>query len=111
MEDLTKRYYKISDVSELLGLPASTLRFWESEFSELRPKRNNGKVRLYTPNDIELLRLIKFLIKDKQLTLDGAREHLRKNRHAISRTQDVIERLKAIRERLNGLLEALDNRH
>ncbi len=110
MEELNKRYYKISDVAELLELPASTLRFWESEFSELRPKRNNGRARLYTPTDIELLRVIKFLIKDKQLTIEGAREHLRKNRHAISQTHRVIERLQQVRARLTGLLDALDNR-
>ncbi|MBD5177431.1 MAG: MerR family transcriptional regulator [Bacteroidales bacterium] len=110
MEELTKKYYKIKDVAELLDLPPSTLRYWESEFSELRPKRNDGKIRLYTPNDIEQLRVIKFLVKDKQLTIEGAREHLRKNRHAISRTRSVIERLQAIRGELTSLLEALDNR-
>lgn len=111
MEELTKKYYKIKDVADLLELPPSTLRYWESEFSELRPKRNEGKVRLYTPNDIELLRVIKFLVKDKQLTIEGAREHLRKNRRAISKTQDVIDRLHSIRQQLTSLLEALDNRH
>lgn len=111
MEELTKKYYKIKDVADLLELPPSTLRYWESEFSELRPKRNEGKVRLYTPNDIELLRVIKFLVKDKQLTIEGAREHLRKNRRAISKTQDVIDRLQSIRQQLTSLLEALDNRH
>lgn len=110
MEELTKKYYRIGDVSELLDLPQSTLRFWESEFSELRPKRNNGKTRLYTPNDIELLRIIKFLIKEKQLTIEGAREHLKHNRRDISRKHEVIERLKDIRNRLNGLLDALEHR-
>ena len=75
MEQLTKKFYRIGDVSELLGLPQSTIRFWEKEFSELRPRRNGGGTRMYTPSDIEQLRIIKFLIKDKGLTLEGAREH------------------------------------
>ena len=94
MEELTKKYYKIKDVAELLDLPPSTLRYWESEFSELRPKRNDGKIRLYTPNDIEQLRVIKFLVKDKQLTIEGAREHLRKNRHASIFQKKILLKLK-----------------
>ena len=109
-DELTKKYYRIGDVAELLELPQSTLRFWESEFSELRPKRNKKGTRLYTPNDIDILRLIRFLVKDKGLTLDGAREHLRKNRHGIDKRYDVILRLRDVRAKLSELLTALDDR-
>ena len=53
MDNLNKKYYKISEVAELLGLPASTLRFWEKQFTVIRPKRNNHGTRFYTPADIE----------------------------------------------------------
>ncbi len=110
-DDLTKKYYRIGDVAEILDLPQSTIRFWEKEFSELRPRRNAGGTRMYTPNDIEQLRIIRFLIKDKGLTLDGAREHLRRNRRDLDRKHEVINRLKAIRRELTDLLEALDQRY
>ncbi len=54
MDNLSKKYYKISEVAELLGLPASTLRFWEKQFTVIRPKRNNHGTRFYTPADIEI---------------------------------------------------------
>lgn len=111
MDSLDKKFYRIGDVAELLELPQPTLRYWEKEFSELRPRRNAGGTRLYTPNDVELLRLIKFLVKDKGLTLEGAREHLRRNRRNLDRTHRAIVRLKEIRERLVSLGEAFDNRH
>lgn len=110
MPELTKKYYRIGDVAEILGLPQSTIRFWEREFTELRPKRNAGGTRMYTPSDIEQLRIIRFLIKDKGLTLDGAREHLRHNRRDLDRKHEVVRRLKDIRRRLTDMLEALDKR-
>lgn len=109
-DELSKKYYRIGDVAELLNLPQSTLRFWESEFSELRPKRTKKGTRLYTPNDIDILRVIRFLVKDKGLTLEGAKEHLRKNRHAVDKRHEVISRLKDVRNRLTELIEALDAR-
>lgn len=110
MPELTKKYYRIGDVAEILGLPQSTIRFWEREFTELRPKRNVGGTRMYTPSDIEQLRIIRFLIKDKGLTLDGAREHLRRNRRDLDRKHEVVRRLKDIRRRLTDMLDALDQR-
>lgn len=109
-DELTKKFYRISDVSELLNLPQSTIRFWEKEFSELRPRRSGGGTRYYTPNDIEILKIIKFLIKDKRLTIEGAREHLRRNRADMERKHLVVERLQSIRRRLTDLLDALDQR-
>ena len=64
-DSLDKRYYKISDVSEILGLPIPTIRFWEGQFSELRPKRSDGGTRRHTPADIERLRVIRFLVGKK----------------------------------------------
>lgn len=110
MEDLTKKFYRIGDVAQITGLPQSTIRFWEKEFRELRPKRNSGGTRYYTPADIEQLNIIRFLIKDKGLTIEGAREHLRRNRRDIDRKHFVLARLKIIRGRLTDLIEALDNR-
>ena len=110
MDSLDKKFYRIGDVAEMLELPQPTLRFWEKEFSELRPRRNAGGTRLYTPNDVEMVRLIKFLVKDKGLTLDGAREHLRRNRRNLDRIHRAITRLQEIRARLVALGEALDKR-
>ncbi len=112
MEDnnLTKKYYRIADVAELLDLPQSTLRFWEKEFGELRPRRSGGRTRRYTPNDIELLELIKFLLKERGLKIDAARNYIRHNRADLNRRHQVVRRLQGIRKQLLDLLATLDKR-
>lgn len=53
MDNLTKKFYKISEVADILNIPASTLRFWESKFTVINPRRNNGGTRFYTPEYID----------------------------------------------------------
>ena len=107
-ESTEKRYYKIKEVSELLQLPASTLRFWETQFTILKPKRNDGGTRFYTPSDIETLKMIKYLIKDKGLKIGAAQEAVRRNHSGISRRQRAVETLIDARGRLQLLLDALN---
>lgn len=108
MDTLDKKYYKISEVAALLGLPASTLRFWESKFTIIHPKRNAGRLRLYTPADIEKIRMIHFLVKEKGLKLESAQEQLRNNTSGVTRRYEAVMRLREMRARLTGLLDALD---
>ncbi|MDE6207553.1 MAG: MerR family transcriptional regulator [Muribaculaceae bacterium] len=108
--DLDKKYYRIADVAELTGVNKTTLRFWEREFSELRPTRNQSGTRYYTPADVAVVEAIRFLVKDKGLTLEGARDHLRRNRELVSHKQLVVRRLQAVRKQLTDILDALDSR-
>lgn len=109
MEDLDKRYYRIREVAELLGLSLSTLRFWESQFTVLSPRRNNHGTRFYTPKDIETLRMIHFLVKEKGLKLEAAQEQIRRNQSGVSRRSDAINRLKKMRVELQSMLDALNS--
>ena len=79
-ESTSKRYYKISEVVDMTGVVASTLRFWETQFSILSPKRNDRGTRFYTPADIDTINMIKYLLHDKGLKIEAAREELRINR-------------------------------
>lgn len=105
---IDKRFYKIKEVSEILDLPASTLRFWETQFSLLKPRRNDGGTRFYTPADIETLKMIKYLIKDKGLKIEAARETIRRNHSGVSRHHRAVETLKDVRSQLQSLLDALN---
>lgn len=109
-DSLDKQYYKIREVAELLEVPASTLRFWESCFPEVKPKRNSHGIRQYTPRDIEMLRLVRYLVKDKGLKIEAAVEQIRHNKSNVSRRFEVIERLEVVRDRLGDLLLALNTR-
>ncbi len=102
-----KRYYRIGDVADMLGLPQSTLRFWETKFAIARPARNGGGTRQYTPKDIENLRMLKFLLHDKGLRIEAAREEIRTSRDGIVRRAEAIADLRAVRDKLQDLLDSL----
>lgn len=107
---LDKNFYKIRDVSELLGVPASTLRYWEKEFPECKPRRSATNIRYYTPKDIDTLRIINYLLKVKGLKLEAAKEQLHSNRSNISKRVEIIEKLTETRNELQNMLDALTKR-
>lgn len=110
MEEFDKKYYKIKDVSELLGVPTSALRYWEKEFPECAPRRSNTNIRYYTPQNIETLRIINYLLKVKGLKIEAAKEQMRSNRKNVSKKVEVIELLQKTRDDLEGILKALTKR-
>ena len=71
-----KLYFKIGEVSELLGVEPYVLRYWETEFPVLSPKKSGTGHRLYRRKDVELLLRIKHLLRDKRFTIEGARQSL-----------------------------------
>ena len=107
VSDLDKKFYKISDVAAILGIPATTLRYWEKEFTIIKPRRNAKNIRFYTPADIETIRKVYYLVKEKGLKLDAAQEQIRRNRANVDKRFEVIERLKGIKQELLELDEAL----
>lgn len=111
MDEFDKTYYKISEVAEILGIPASTLRFWETKFTLITPRRNQGGTRFYTPKDIEVIRNIYFLVKEKGYKLEAAEAQLLNNKSGVSRQRDVVERLTNVRQKLGELLDTLNKMH
>src|ERR1041384_6125797 len=71
-----KLYFKIGEVSDLLGVEPYVLRYWETEFSLLSPKKSGTGHRLYRRKDVELLLRIKYLLYEKKFTIEGARQSL-----------------------------------
>ena len=110
MDDLSKKYYKIGDVAEFLGVPQSMIRYWEIEFPEVAPSRTSTGLRQYTPADIETLRIIHYLIRVKGLKVEAAKAQLRINRDNISKKLTVINELQDIRSELDVMLKALSKR-
>ena len=102
-------YYSIKDVSLLLKEEESTLRYWEREFKNvISPQRKARGVRFYTEKDIEDVQMIKYLVRDCGLTLDGARKKLRNGKESTERQAKVVQHLKNIRAELKSLSEAMD---
>jgi DNA-binding transcriptional MerR regulator len=107
--ELTKLYYGIGEVADMLGVNASLIRFWEKEFKQLSPKKNKKGNRKFTPDDILLLQRIYQLVKVDGLTLEGAKKALKlKNQpEEIGLTREevegLIDRLTAIKRKLLAL--------
>lgn len=110
MDGLNKKYYRISEVADLLNIPATTLRFWEHQFTVIKPHRNDKGTRFYTPSDIEKIKMVHYLVKEKGLKLDAAQEQIRRNRSGVSKKFEAIERLKGVRAKLQSMLDALNSR-
>ena len=72
-----KLYFKVGEVSAITEVPAYVLRFWETEFKKIKPKRTPSGQRLYRKNDIELILRIKHLLYEKKYTIQGAKQHLK----------------------------------
>lgn len=106
-EEFSKKYYRIREVCDLIGEPASTLRYWESVFPQLNVKRNDKGTRYYTPANIDTLRQIKYLLKDRGLKIEAAAHNMRLASDSVGARQRTIARLEEIRTALIGMRDAL----
>lgn len=103
-----KLYYSIKEVAQQLGVNESTLRYWEKEFPQLKPKTQAlNKVRQYTTEDVELLKTIYNLVKVRGFKLAAARKMLNQNRKGADRSSEVLETLMSVRDQLQELKHQL----
>ena len=104
-----KLYYSISEVARMFDVNESLLRYWEKEFPTIiTPKKAGGNIRQYRKEDIENIRLVYHLVKEKGMTLQGAKQRLKVNKERTVQTAEVVERLKQIREELVKLRKSVD---
>ena len=104
-----KMYYSIREVASMFGLNESTLRYWETEFTYLKPKTSGpSKVRQYTEKDIEQIRLIHNLVKVRGFKLAAAKKIINANRTGADRKAEVLTRLIGVREELQALKQQMD---
>jgi DNA-binding transcriptional MerR regulator len=94
---IEKKYYSIGEVADIFGVAPSLIRFWESEFDIIKPRKNNKGNRQFTKQDITNLRVVYQLVKEKGYTLQGAKEAIKTNTFASSETLEVIDSLKKIK--------------
>lgn len=110
--DSDKKYFTIGEVAARFGVATSAIRFWEQEFAtELRVKRNNAGRRVYTRDNVEILGRICYLVRDRGLRIEAAREVLRTRGDNVAKQQRVVERLTQVRDELSRLAEGLRQRN
>jgi DNA-binding transcriptional MerR regulator len=100
-----KLYYTIGEVSEMFQVNASLIRFWEKEFQIISPRKNKKGNRIFTKKDIDNFRLIYNLVKEKGYTIQGARDHLSRNKGEAEKNMEVVQSLREIR----GFLLEIEN--
>jgi len=105
----SKIFYKIGEVSRLTKLPAYVLRFWESEFSFLNPKKSKGNQRLYVQKDIETVLEIKRMLYDEGHTLEGVKRYWVRRGRVASRPLPPKEMAKKLRGDLQAIVKIIDS--
>lgn len=103
-----KLYYSIGEVARMFDVNESLLRFWEKEFPQITPKKAGRGIRQYSKEDIETIKLIHYLVKEKGMTLSGARQKLTDNKETTIRNFEIINRLQEIKEELLAIKKELD---
>ncbi len=101
-----KRYYSIGEVAKAFDVKPSLLRFWEKEFEEIQPKKKQSGTRKYTPENVQTLQYIFYLVKEKGMTLQGAKKQLQQKSKTNSKEAllSKLEGLKASLEQLKNHL-------
>lgn len=106
-KEIEKIYFSIGEVAEQFNVAPSLIRFWESEFEIIQPKKNRKGNRQFTKEDIENVRTIYHLVKQKGFTLQGAKEMLKNDTQAVRDKMEMYESLKKIRQFLVEVREKL----
>ena len=106
-EKSAKLYYSIGEVSKMFDVNTSLIRFWEKEFSILKPKKNAKGNRLFTQKDVDNLHIIYNLVKERGFTLEGAKKKLKENKSDSINETEMLKSLKKIKSFLLDLKEEL----
>ena len=104
---IEKIYYSIGEVAEMFDASVSNIRYWENQFEALKPFKNNKGNRLFTNDDIETIRIIHHLVKERGLTIKGARQKLKENREDTLNNYEIVKRLQDIKQELIEIRDGL----
>lgn len=107
-KEIEKLYFSIGEVAEMFNVAPSLIRFWESEFDLIKPKKNRKGNRQFTKEDIDNVRTIYHLVKEKGFTLQGAKDMLRNDTQAVKDKMEMLDSLRRVR---NFLIEMRDKLH
>jgi DNA-binding transcriptional MerR regulator len=106
-QKVEKLYYPIGEVAEILNVPVSTVRFWENEFTILKPKKNKKGNRLFTQIDMKNLRAIHHLLKEEGMTIAGVKKRLAHGAGEVDFRLEVSNSLKSIRDMIAELRDSM----
>lgn len=106
-KEIVKRYYTIGEVAEMFDVATSLIRFWETEFDLINPKKNKKGNRQFTQEDVNNVKLIYHLVKEKGYTLQGAKDILKN--HNLTTVRDNLEMVQSLKKVREFLIEIKQN--
>ena len=95
-----KKYYSIGEVADFLNVNTSLIRFWEKEFKQISPKKKESGIRKFTNTDVEILQVIYSLLKEKKMTIEGAKRHLEKSQNKDKVLISIRNKLEKVKSEL-----------
>lgn len=104
---IEKLFYSMGEVADMFNINASTIRYWEKHFDHLKPRKNNKGNRQFTQKDIGDLKLIYHLLKERGLTIKGAKAKLKENKEDVVDNAAIVDRLQKIKSMLEEVKENL----
>lgn len=107
-KNIEKVFFTIGEVAEAVNVSPSTIRYWERNFDELAPRKSSGGTRMFSADDIEVIKLIHHLVKERGLTVKGAQMKLKHNREDTENSWEIARRLKDVRNTLIEIKKELD---
>ena len=105
---IEKVFYNIGEVARMMGVNTSQIRYWENNFAELTPKKNKKGNRLFTKEDIEQVKIIYHLVKERGLTISGAKKKLKENRDDTINNFEIVTRLETIKQLLIDIRDNME---
>lgn len=106
---IEKIFYSIGEVADIIGENQSLIRYWENQFDSLKPQKNKRGTRLFKKDDIEMVKLIHHLVKERGLTLKGAQQKLKDNKEETTNNFEIVQRLQNIRQQLVEIRNELED--
>ncbi|SHF00263.1 DNA-binding transcriptional regulator, MerR family [Mariniphaga anaerophila] len=105
---IEKIFFTIGEVAEMVDVTPPTIRYWESSFDELSPKKSSKGTRLFSKEDIETVKFIHFLVKERGMTVKGVQQKLKSNRQSTIENWEIVKRLQKIKDELIAIKNEMD---
>ncbi len=105
---MEKIFFSIGEVANMVNVTPSTIRYWESCFDELSPRKSTKGTRLFDKEDIETVKFINFLVKERGMTIKGAQQKIKENREDTVNNWEVVKRLQKIKDELISIKKELE---
>ena len=106
--NIEKVFYSIGEVAVITGTTASSIRYWEKKFTELSPHKNAKGTRFYNTNDIETIKLIAYLVRDRGMTIKGVQQKLKENREETLKIWEIVNKLNDIKKILIEIRDEME---